>query len=459
MNSATSHCGNCSTLYNQMEHHIVMLPCGDFICLTCFSLLYDLSSNLLTCPFDKEELVIPTKLRENVQILKMKSNTLWVSCDNHQENQAKCFCKQHKQLVCHECALISHSDHKQLLSDVKMSDVESYFSNAQEKLAKFKSQIEEVQDYINMFQRREKSFSSSQFMKIIDQVQDILLPHLNEKEEKQSISFMSDSEQISQPNQSQNPLQIIHQQQSLIQPQTSSALNSQRQSLHQQQIVNTNHQSQGRQTPTPKQQFQQPMFQPQQQMFQEFDFVMHPTGQLEEQTKKRFKIENSELKLLKDWIAGGAELQFELLYRGTRDGFTSSIFHSRCDQQAPTLTFIASDKDKVFGGYTSIPWTQSPKLYQDDKAFIFSLTNKTKLKPYQNFQQAVIHDKSQLVYFGADLKIQNECNINYDSASFLGTTYATPNNLVPKSPEATSFLAGSQYFKVIEIEVYKVQVQ
>ena len=41
--------------------------------------------------------------------------------------------------------------------------------------------------------------------------------------------------------------------------------------------------------------------------------------------------------------------------------------------------------ERIFGGYTSIPWTQSPKFYQDDKAFIFSLTQKTKLKPYQNF--------------------------------------------------------------------------
>lgn len=92
-----------------------------------------------------------------------------------------------------------------------------------------------------------------------------------------------------------------------------------------------------------------------------------------------------------------------MIYRGSKDGFKSSVFHKLCDGKYPTLTLIKSEFDKVFGGFTITPWSSSPKFIADDKAFIFSLTYKTKHTPYQNHQQSVIHDKQYLAAFGGDL--------------------------------------------------------
>ncbi|CAG8723678.1 17721_t:CDS:2 [Racocetra fulgida] len=49
--------------------------------------------------------------------------------------------------------------------------------------------------------------------------------------------------------------------------------------------------------------------------------------------------------------------KFDLIYRGSRDGFTPKIFHKACDNQGPTITVIKiKGLDQVIGGY-------NPKIY------------------------------------------------------------------------------------------------
>ena len=57
---------------------------------------------------------------------------------------------------------------------------------------------------------------------------------------------------------------------------------------------------------------------------------------------------------------------------------------------------------------------------------------------------------------GNDLWIENDCNINQKSGSNLGHSFELPNGLYYESNEATSYLAGSTYFKVLEFEVYLI---
>ena len=47
----------------------------------------------------------------------------------------------------------------------------------------------------------------------------------------------------------------------------------------------------------------------------------------------------------------------ELIYRGTRDGIGSDIFHNKCDNQGPTIVLCKNEKGNIFGGYSSISWT------------------------------------------------------------------------------------------------------
>ena len=69
--------------------------------------------------------------------------------------------------------------------------------------------------------------------------------------------------------------------------------------------------------------------------------------------------------------------KWRLLYRGSRDGFGASDFHSKCDNHANTLTLIrAKQTGYIFGGFTSVAWASTNQFKSDPNAFVFSLTNK-----------------------------------------------------------------------------------
>ena len=81
-----------------------------------------------------------------------------------------------------------------------------------------------------------------------------------------------------------------------------------------------------------------------------------------------------------------------LLYRGSRDGFKSSIFHEKCDKKGHTLVIIESTDNYIFGGYSSIDWestTWNGKNGEDNNArrkgfgyeFVFTLKNPHDIPP------------------------------------------------------------------------------
>eukprot|EP00347_Sterkiella_histriomuscorum_P014576 403360353 len=88
-----------------------------------------------------------------------------------------------------------------------------------------------------------------------------------------------------------------------------------------------------------------------------------------------FEVQQMEDSLLQKQISDYSTKQFNLLYRGSCDGFTASKFHQLCDDKGPTICFILSEYGFVFGGFTSLPWTSpdSYKSYSDPSAFVFSL--------------------------------------------------------------------------------------
>ena len=161
---------------------------------------------------------------------------------------------------------------------------------------------------------------------------------------------------------------------------------------------------------------------------------------------------------------------WSLLYRGSRDGFEALNFHSCCDGLPNTLTIVKSTNGNVFGGYTIIPWDSSEydqftAFKYDNSAFIFSLENLENRplifehinESYNFASSSVVSNLTNGPVFGSshDLHIDDLSNIGYFSYSNLGNTYIHPE--YPNgSPRTKSILAGSQYFKVYEIEVFQL---
>jgi hypothetical protein len=150
------------------------------------------------------------------------------------------------------------------------------------------------------------------------------------------------------------------------------------------------------------------------------------------------------------------------LYRGTRDGFDSDYFHSKCDNKSPTLSICkAHESSFIFGGFTTVNWDSSNNWKSDRNAFIFSLTNKdnkpVKMKVVPNRHKYAIYCHSEygpVFGRGTDICIANNANTTMDSDSYLGKCYKHPQYAFGTN-EAKSFLAGSHDFQLDEIEVYE----
>jgi len=70
-----------------------------------------------------------------------------------------------------------------------------------------------------------------------------------------------------------------------------------------------------------------------------------------------------------------------LIYKGSKDGFKASDFHSKCDDKSNTLVIVKSSNGNIFGGNTEQSWLNTDPISvridkNDPKAFIFSLINK-----------------------------------------------------------------------------------
>jgi len=162
--------------------------------------------------------------------------------------------------------------------------------------------------------------------------------------------------------------------------------------------------------------------------------------------------------LLVNWIIeaiGKPNFSSKLLWKGTVHGFGASIFHKNCDDKGRTVTVVLSERDYIFGGYTSKPWSSSTGYVDDPEAFIFSLTHKTKhsKQRYKQYSTYRYSSYGPTFGYGYDLHIANNCNANNNSYSKCNEVYELPSWV-----NSQTYLAGAGSFKVKEIEVYSITI-
>ena len=169
---------------------------------------------------------------------------------------------------------------------------------------------------------------------------------------------------------------------------------------------------------------------------------------------------NEFLQKLYEWTGYNS---MELLYRGTKDGPESNIFHQKCDNQGPTICLCKNEKGNIFGGYASISWTSDGNSHNANGSFLFTLTNiyntaPTKYPNTQNYDYAVYHGSELGPAFGGnhDLKIVNNPFNNTNSYCQLGNypdVLGKGNSVF--SGDANTNNTRSK-FKLKEIEVFKL---
>ncbi|CAG8579713.1 7135_t:CDS:2 [Paraglomus occultum] len=125
-----------------------------------------------------------------------------------------------------------------------------------------------------------------------------------------------------------------------------------------------------------------------------------------------FIIKRTQLELISSWIDKNKyfarnRFRYELLLRGTRDGFDSTTFHNLCDYKGATLIVCKpSSSNAVIGGYNPLNWTSNSGTYGNtNKSFLFHIKDIDDLDSAQfsrvgNITYAVYYDASYGPCFG-----------------------------------------------------------
>jgi hypothetical protein len=151
--------------------------------------------------------------------------------------------------------------------------------------------------------------------------------------------------------------------------------------------------------------------------------------------------------------------RWQLLYRGTDDGFRSSDFHRKCDGHGNTLTVIVTTNNFIFGGFTPVPWDSSGTYKPDSakKSFLFTLKNSRKIKERKfgmsTTANAIYCNGSYGPTFGDShsMIVTDQCNANTSSYTNLTGVYINDTGITN-----TEVFTGQQYFQVKDIEIFAI---
>ena len=151
--------------------------------------------------------------------------------------------------------------------------------------------------------------------------------------------------------------------------------------------------------------------------------------------------------------------RMDLLYRGSRDGTTSKIFHEKCDHKGPTICLYENEKGYIFGGFSSISWTSDGNTHEAKNSFIFTLTNIHGIEPTKfinNDSSNVNHHSGRGPCFGNYNDIQ--VFADYSNSNCVS---AFPCNYKDNSGKGKSIFTGdfnndNSNFRMKDIEVFKV---
>lgn len=155
-------------------------------------------------------------------------------------------------------------------------------------------------------------------------------------------------------------------------------------------------------------------------------------------------------------FCGKSNQQWQLIYRGTRDGFGKGAFISQCANQGPTITMVRVDK-YLFGGYTSISWKHSDGTIwdRDPTAFLFTLINPHQIPPTkypikstgENAIRSYAHYGPTFGRF--DICIHSDSNLHQHS------NFGFPKDYCDTTQIGKITFTGAERFTTSEIEIYK----
>ena len=135
------------------------------------------------------------------------------------------------------------------------------------------------------------------------------------------------------------------------------------------------------------------------------------------------------------------------------NGTDSEDFHKYCDNKGPTLILVKTTKNKIFGGFTPLNWSNDGGAIKDfsNQTFIFSLNLKKKFNMINVNNYAIYCSNDHGPEFG-------NCDFRLNKNLKKGISYVNNscNFLNNKNLELTGGKGEHECFEIKELEVYKV---
>ena len=147
------------------------------------------------------------------------------------------------------------------------------------------------------------------------------------------------------------------------------------------------------------------------------------------------------------------KIKFYLLYRATRDGDNSKIFHNKVDNKKSLLYIVKTNKGIKFGCYIEQPYKNSGNSIKDNKVFIYSLNLK---KIYNTKEGAYSFNDGNgyiISLYNQPIWIGNDCLTNNKSYTCVKSNADVSFYGFEKDFELNN---GEQYFTVEEIETFQI---
>ncbi|CAB4426521.1 unnamed protein product [Rhizophagus irregularis] len=139
--------------------------------------------------------------------------------------------------------------------------------------------------------------------------------------------------------------------------------------------------------------------------------------------------------------------KFNLLLRGSRDGFTAEKFHKICDNQSNTITIVkVKDSTEILGGYNPIEWESNKDVNfgTTNDSFIFSFKSDD---IESHILSRVKNEKFAIYYYSHNICLE----FGYFDLYLVGSIGRCDNNYYEKQ-----IRESTDHFSVEEYEVFQI---
>lgn len=139
------------------------------------------------------------------------------------------------------------------------------------------------------------------------------------------------------------------------------------------------------------------------------------------------------------------QVKYDLLYRASRDGFSPSAFHKKCDGTTYTVTIVSLKNSLVLCGFTTQSW-DGHQFKEDSYARLVNLNYERLYKP-RHPSKAIYASPEQFPVFGnGDFLISEDGVLS----SVFPNTYGDDDSV------QNELLNGRETASIVELEVFKV---